>query len=124
MRVNALLAAALMFGFSSAAMAQGDAANGQKVFAKCKACHTIEAGGPNRVGPNLNGIFGRAAGTKEGFAYSEAMKSSGITWNDATLTEYVSDPKGRVPGNKMAFVGIKKADEMADLLAYMRDAAK
>lgn len=104
---------------AGAAHADGDADKGKKVFNKCKACHTLEAG-KNRVGPSLHGIFGRAAGTVEGFKYSDAMMSSGITWDEASLDTYLKDPKAMVPGTKMVFAGLKKEDDIEDLLAYLK----
>ena len=105
------------------AQASGDAAKGEKVFNKCKACHTLEAG-KNRVGPSLNGLFGRAAGTVEGYKYSDAMKGSGITWEEDSLKSYLEDPKKAIPGNKMTFGGIKKEDDLEDLIAYLKEATK
>jgi cytochrome c len=101
-----------------------DAAAGQAIFAKCKICHTTEAGGRNVVGPNLHDVFGRKAGTADGFAFSAAMKNSGIVWDDDTMAKYLRDPRGSMPGNKMAFPGIKDDTEMVDLLAYLHEAAK
>lgn len=108
----------------SAAAQSGDAAKGEKVFLLCRACHTVEKGGRNGIGPNLFDIFGRKAGTVEGFSYSDAMKSSGIVWDEKILAEYLKDPKGRIPGNKMVFVGIKRQEQMDDLMAYLRKATQ
>ena len=73
----------------------------------------------NKVGPELNGLIGRKAGSVEGFNYSAAMKNSGITWDDATFKEYLADPKKKVPGNKMLFPGVKDETERDDLAAYL-----
>lgn len=106
------------------AASAADAVAGEKVFARCKICHSVQAGAPSPVGPNLHGVFGRKAGTVEGFNYSEAMKNSGIVWDDETLTKYLRDPRGSMPGNKMAFPGLKNDDEMANLLAYLHQATQ
>lgn len=116
--IAALLGLALA---STAAVADGDAAKGKKVFNKCKTCHVVDAE-KNKVGPHLVGIFGRAAGAAEGFKYSDAMLASGITWDEATIAAYLADPKGYVDGNKMAFAGLKKDDEIADVIAYLKEA--
>lgn len=123
---NIMLASVLLIsgGTVAAQAADGDAAAGKTVFNVCKACHTIEAGGPNRVGPNLHGVVGRKAGTHDGFSYSAAMKDSGITWDEAKLNEYLKDPKATVPGNKMAFAGIKDDAKRADLIAYLASESK
>jgi cytochrome c len=97
---------------------------GKVAFNRCKVCHKLEAGGAASIGPNLHGVFGRKAGTLDGFNYSEAMKSSGVVWDDDSLAKYLSDPKGFISGNKMAFPGIKNEAELANLLAYLKQASQ
>jgi len=106
--------------------AQSDeASRGQRVFnTQCRACHTLEKDGASAAGPNLHGVFGRKAGTGGGYESSDAMKKSGIVWDEATLAEYNRDPKGKVPGTKMLFNGVKNAGQLADLVAYLKDATK
>jgi cytochrome c len=103
------------------ALADGDAAKGEKVFNKCKACHTVEAG-KNKVGPSLHNIIGRAAGAVEGFKYSKGMAEFGAShsWDEDTLSSYLEKPKDVVPGTKMAFVGLKKEDDREDVIAYLK----
>jgi len=103
--------------------AAADIAAGQALFNRCKICHSLEAG-KNMVGPSLHGLFSRKAGTSDGFTFSEAMKESGILWDDDTLTKYLHDPKQVVPGGKMAFPGIKDDQQIADLLAYLHQATQ
>jgi cytochrome c len=103
--------------------AAADIAAGQAIFNRCKICHSIEAG-KNMVGPSLHGIFGRKAGTVDNFAYSEAMQKSGIVWDDETLTKYLRGPQAFIPGDKMAFPGIKDDEQIANLLAYLHQAAQ
>jgi cytochrome c len=100
---------------------EGDPAAGAKVFARCKACHVVDKE-QNRVGPHLVGIVGRPAGSVEGFKYSDAMKNSGKTWDEATIAAYLKDPKGYIAGNKMAFAGLKKDEEVANVIAYLKEA--
>jgi cytochrome c len=110
-----------LVAFVGPALASGEAEEGRKVFNQCKACHTVEKGGKNAVGPNLHGLFGRKAGSVAEFKYSDQMKGSGIVWSDETIGQYVADPKTFVPGNKMAFAGLKREKQIADLLAYLKD---
>ena len=100
-----------------------DLKSGEAVFRQCAACHTLEAG-KNKIGPSLHGVFGRKAGAVDGFAYSEAMKNSGITWDEKTLTEYLRAPKKMVPGTKMTFAGIKNDTKLQDLIAYLKQATQ
>jgi cytochrome c len=113
-----VVAAGLMLALPTVASAQ-DAEAGKKVFTKCAPCHAVGPGAKNKVGPEQNGLVGRKAGSVEGFAYSAAMKNSGITWDEAQLDEYIADPKKKVPGNKMLFVGVKDETERGDLIAYL-----
>lgn len=119
-----------LLGFAAAlavampmAMAEGDPAAGEKVFKKCKACHVVDSE-KNRLGPTLSGLFGRASGAVEGFQkkYSSAMKEAGIVWDETTLDAYLADPKGYIPKNKMAFPGLKKEDDRANVIAYLKQA--
>ncbi|KAJ2181117.1 hypothetical protein EV181_005317 [Coemansia sp. RSA 532] len=91
----------------------GNAKNGAKLFkTRCAQCHTLEEGGPNKVGPNLHGLFGRKTGQVEGFKYTEANKKAGITWSDDTLFDYLENPKKFIKGTSMAFAGFKKEKEL------------
>ena len=105
---------------SIGAAAAQDAAAGEKVFAKCKVCHQIGESAKNLVGPVLNGVVGRKAGTYPDYHYSDANKNSGITWDEATLKEYLKDPKAKVPGTKMVFPGLKSDDDLANVIAYLK----
>jgi cytochrome c len=100
-------------------MAQ-DAAAGEKIFAQCRACHQVGPTARNLVGPKLNGLFGRKSGTIEGYNYSDANKNSGITWDEATFAEYIKDPRGKIPGTKMIFAGLKSEQQIKDLTAYLK----
>ena len=128
------LALAMTVSFSGAAWAQGDAEAGKKVFKKCKACHTLDEGGKNRVGPNLWGILGRQAGTAEGFKHSGDMIAAGeagLVWSEETLASYLRKQDGtkvfigsfidkKKARTKMAFPGLKKEDDVANIVAYIK----
>jgi cytochrome c len=102
----------------------GNAARGERVFNQlCKTCHALEEG-PSLTGPTLHGLFGSKAGTAAGFDFSEAMKTSGIVWDETTVAEYTRDPKAKVPGTKMVFNGLKQAGQLADLVAYLKQATQ
>jgi cytochrome c len=111
----------LMIVFVAIPSAQGqDAAAGEKIFAQCRACHQIGETAKNAVGPHLNGLLGRRAGTVEGYNYSTANKNSGLTWDEATFSEYIKDPKSKIPGTKMVYAGLKDEKRIQDLIAYMK----
>lgn len=103
----------------SAPALAGDPTAGAQVFKKCQACHAVGEGAKNKVGPELNGIFGRAAGSVPDYAYSDANKNSGIVWSHEIFAEYIKNPRGYLPGTKMAFAGLKKDKEIEDVTAYL-----
>lgn len=125
----ALSAAVFLVG-STYALAEGDPDKGKKVFRKCKACHMVGEKAKNRVGPILNNVVGRTAGTLEGFKFSKAMIAAGtdgvewsngpLVWNDENLTMYLKSPKKSIPKNKMAFAGLKKDADMENVIAYLK----
>lgn len=120
MKFRIIVTALGLIGLSTASYAQ-DAALGAKVFKKCMACHAIDE--KNKIGPSLKGIIGRKAATVEGFKYSDAMLAKGaegVVWDEATLAAYLPDPKAWVPGTKMAFPGLKKPEEVTDLIAFLK----
>ncbi len=119
--IAAIAAAAAVTLFAGTALAEGDPAAGETVFNKCKTCHTIEAGGPPRVGPNLYGIYGSQAGADEAFAarYSQGLKNAEFEWNEETLTEYLANPRDVIQGSRMAFQ-LRDPQEIADVIAYLK----
>ena len=114
-----VVGAALTATMSALALAQ-DLENGKAVWNKCRACHQVGENARNLVGPVLNGLIGRKAGTVEGFDYSEANKNSGIVWDDATFREYIKNPKAKMPNTKMVFVGLSDPQDIEDLLAFLK----
>ncbi len=118
----AVAAAAATATQVAAQLPAGDAERGKRFYIFCQACHTINAGGMNKVGPNLHGIVGSAAGQNAGFVYSEALAGSGLTWDAATLSQWIERPAELVPGTTMLFAGIADPQQRADLIAYLAQA--
>ena len=100
-----------------------DLANGELHFSLCRSCHTITQGGPNMTGPNLYGVFGRKAASKADFHYSDALKAKGLTWDAATLNQWLAGPQAFVPGTKMSFLGLKDATDRRDVIGYLKVAS-
>jgi cytochrome c len=114
-----VLAGLLAIADSASADAQ-DADAGERAFAQCRACHQVGENARNTVGPHLNGLIGRKAGTAEGYNYSAANKSSGLTWDEATFAEYIRDPRAKIPGTKMIYAGVKDDKRVQDLTGYLK----
>ncbi len=115
-----IIVAAALASLSAGSALAADLEHGAKVFKKCSTCHTIGPGAASRVGPPLNGLFGRKSGTYEGYSYTDANKNSGITWDEATFAKYIKDPKGVIPGTKMVFAGLTEEADIVDLTAFLK----
>lgn len=100
----------------------GDVEHGHAVFARCQVCHTTAEGGPDMIGPNLWGIFGRKVASKPGYAYSDALKSKSGTWDAAQIDAWIQNPRGVAPGTKMSFAGLPDAKDRVDVIAYLKTA--
>jgi cytochrome c len=120
MRRWILLASLMLAALPHPANAVGDPAAGEKVFQKCRACHQIGETARNAVGPKLNGLFGRSAGSIEGYSYSPANKNSGITWDELTFRDYIRAPQAKIPSTKMVFPGLKSGQKIDDTLAFLK----
>lgn len=116
-KVGGFTAVLMLASFVASVGRAQDAEHGKSVFKACAVCHATDHA--NRVGPGLEGIVGREAGTAAGFRYSNAMKNSGIVWDDKRLNAYLESPQKAVPGNKMPYSGLKNATDRADLIAYL-----
>jgi cytochrome c len=119
LRLSSAFAALLILAGTIPASAQ-DAAAGEKTFLKCRACHQVGETAKNGVGPKLNGLFGRKAGSIEGFNYSEANKTSNVVWTEDVFAKYIRDPKAFMPENKMVFPGLTADKDIADVTAYLK----
>jgi cytochrome c len=111
---------ALAMGLVPTLACAQDPAAGEKLFVQCKACHQIGSSAKHAVGPELNGVVGRKAGTVEGYSFSPAMKGSGLTWDEASLKEFVKDPRAKVAGTKMTYAGLKDDKKADDVIAYLK----
>ena len=123
MSTKSILAALAMLLLAGNAMAE-DSEPGTAELQKCKICHALAQQGGNHVGPDLFHIFGHKAGSAAGFKYSDAMKDSGIVWDDETLAKFLRDPKNSMPGNRMSFPGIKDDAVLHDLVAQLKQATQ
>ena len=121
-KIAAALTALALTGMAGSALAEGDAAAGEKIFKKCKACHQVGDGAKNRVGPMLNGIVSNEIASVDGFKYSKAFKAKkdeGLVWTGEELDAFLTKPKKYLKGTKMSFAGLKKEDQRADVIAYL-----
>jgi cytochrome c len=115
--VKITIAALLLLALAAPAFAEGDAANGTKLFSRCSVCHSVN--GQAKIGPTLAGVYGRKAGSLEGVKYSKALAASDLVWNDDTLDRFLAAPSKLVPGTAMA-INLSKPDDRADMIAYLK----
>ena len=120
---STLIGILALAALTSAARADGDPAAGEKVFQVCRACHQVGETAKDVVGPELNGLFGRHSGSVAGYNYSDANKNSGITWDETVFREYIKAPRVKIPGTKMAFIGLKDDQKITDLIAFLKQYA-
>src|SRR5690348_10645533 len=118
---SSIIGVILSLSAISLACADGDPTKGEQIYHRCQGCHSIDR---NRIGPMHKGLFGRKAGTVPDFDYSDAMRNSGIVWTEVTLDQFLQGPRKMVPGTKMTFIGIPKAQDRSDLIAYLLVATK
>lgn len=116
-RLTAVAAFSILSAFAAHAQ---DAEAGKTIFNQCRACHQVGETAKNMVGPVLNGLIGRKSGSVAGYTYSDANKNSGKTWDEATFTDYIKNPRAAIPGTKMAYAGLKDDKKIADLIAYLK----
>lgn len=119
-RLPFIFMTAFLATLGTSAFAEGDATKGKRVFNKCRSCHVLEPDGPKRIGPNLHGIMGRKAASAGGFKYSKAFQKLDLVWDDTNLTTYLKSPRKFVPGTSMSFAGLRRDQEIADVLAYIK----
>jgi cytochrome c len=120
MRPTAIFVAVVLLALAEGAALAQDAEAGEKVFVKCRICHQVGEAAKNLIGPTLNGLIGRKAGSVEGYSYTDANKSSGLVWDEATLKEYLNNPKAKIPGTKMIFAGLPKEEDADNVIAYLK----
>jgi len=113
-----LIAVAALCASAGYVLAQ-DVSSGGSIYNQCRSCHQVGETAKNSVGPVLNGLIGRKAGTREGYNYSEPLKASGLTWDATTFSEYIKNPKAKVPGTRMTFAGLRDPAKIADLVAFL-----
>ena len=122
-----LITGLALVSFAGMASAEGDVTKGKKVFKRCQACHKVGEGAKNKVGPQLNDLIGRTAGTIDGFKYSKAMTDAGAggkVWNAETLAVFLAKPRKDIPKNKMSFSGLRKPAQITDVIAFLKTFSK